>query len=336
MTRVMKLVRTSFAAIALTVVLLSNPTFAQQPPDIINPTERSVNEKLLFERAPTIRGRITIPDQKAAVLEQPQGREWRGFNEGWMPWISGIVIGVMVLSLAAFYFIKGRIMLQQSELSGRKIVRFNAIERFTHWMTTTCFIALSVSGLNYIFGKRLLMPIIGPDAFSALSQWSKYAHNFLAWPFMLGVLFMLIVWLKDNVPNRVDWAWLKAGGGLLWNSHPSAGRFNAGQKIVFWTVVGCGLVMSTSGVIMLFPFSVVGINGMQVTQVIHAIIGVLFIAFILAHIYIGSLGEEGAFDAMGSGEVDLGWAKTNHNLWVEEQQTKIASGSEGPRPVPAE
>jgi formate dehydrogenase subunit gamma len=322
--------------IILAVMTLLVPAVAQRQSDIINPTRDSVNEPALLEHSQPIKGRITILDSKAALVEQPQGREWRRFHEGWMPWIGGAIPGVMVLLLAAFYFIRGRIRIQPNELSGQKIVRFSAIERFTHWMTATCFIILALSGLNYIFGKRLLMPVIGPEAFSALSQWAKYAHNFLAWPFMLGVLVMAAVWLTDNIPNRTDWAWLKAGGGLFSNSHPSAGRFNAGQKIVFWTVVIGGLVMSASGVTLLFPFTVTGVNGMQMTQALHAIVGVLFIAAMLAHIYIGSIGEEGAFEAMGSGEVDLAWAEANHNLWLEEQRAKGGAVSKTLKSEPAE
>ncbi len=69
-------------------------------------------------------------------------------------------------------------------------------------MTASCFIVLSLSGLNYIFGKRLLMPLIGPEAFATLAQYGKYAHIYLAWPFMLGVLFMLVLWVRDNIPAR--------------------------------------------------------------------------------------------------------------------------------------
>ncbi len=317
------------------------PSAQQGSPTGSNPTAQAVNEERMLQELNKLQGRVTIPDGKAAILEQPQGREWRGFHEGAMPWIGAIAILGMLLLLAVFYFAKGRIPLERNEHSGRKILRFNAFERFTHWMTATCFIVLSLTGLNYIFGKRLLMPLIGPDAFAMLSQWGKYAHNFLSWPFMLGILLMIAVWIRDNVPNRVDWAWLKAGGGFFGNRHPSAGRFNAGQKIVFWIVALAGIAMSVTGIIMLFPFSATDINGMQLTAVIHSLIGVLFTAAILAHIYIGSLGMEGAYDAMGSGEVDLAWARTHHDLWVEQQQAKTASGPQlgsGARPsaTPAE
>jgi formate dehydrogenase subunit gamma len=321
---------------ALSLTPIAAPVFAQGNPSGKNPTADSVNEEALFKNNSKLVGRISIPDSKAATLEQPQGREWRGFHEGWMPWIGAIAILGMVVLLAVFYFVKGRVMLEHNEHSGRKILRFNTFERFTHWMTATCFIILGLTGLNYVFGKRLLMPLIGPDAFSTISQWSKYAHNVLAWPFIVGILFMLSVWLSDNIPNRVDWAWMKAGGGFFNDTHPSAGRFNAGQKLIFWIVVIGGLAMAASGIMLIFPFAALDINGMQTVQAIHGIIAVLFIAVMLAHIYIGSLGMEGAYDAMGSGEVDLAWARTHHDLWVEEEQAKTASGPQVSRPVPAE
>ncbi len=302
-----------------------------------NPTARSVTEEQLFQQLDKLTGRVSIPDGKAAVLQQPQGREYRAYHESTLPWIGGIVILGMLVALAAFYFTKGRIMMEPDEESGRKILRFNTFERFTHWLTATCFIVLAISGLNYIFGKRLLMPLIGPDAFAAWSQWAKFAHNYLSWPFMLGVLFMLVVWIKDNLPDRTDIAWLKAGGGFLSGKHPPARRFNAGQKGIFWSVVLGGIAMSVTGIIMMFPFSYTDIGGMQLSQIIHGTLGVILIAILIAHIYIGSLGMEGAYDAMGSGEVDLAWAKVHHRLWVEEEGAKTASGRQTTaRPAPAE
>jgi len=292
---------------------------------------------MLFKQDPKIHGRISIPNQTAANLIQPQGREWREFRESWMPWIGALAVLGMIAALGLFYFTRGRIRLEHSEESGKKLLRFNSFERFSHWMTASCFIVLSLSGLNYIFGKRLLMPLIGPEAFATLAQYGKYAHIYLAWPFMLGVLFMLVLWVRDNIPGKIDWIWLKQGGGLLGDAHPSAGRFNAGQKMVFWMVVGFGFAMGATGLMMIFPFAATDINGMQIMQVIHSLIGVVFIAGILAHIYIGSLGMEGAYDAMGSGEVDLAWAKVHHDLWVKEQQAKTASGPQlGRGQVPAE
>jgi formate dehydrogenase subunit gamma len=341
--------RAALAAVALTLALGAAPVLAQHgrdvpppaattSPNASNPTAQAVKEEDLFRELNKLQGRITIPDGKAAILEQPQGRDYRGFREGILPWLGGIAILGMLIGLGVFYFTRGRIRLEHSEESGRKIKRFNVFERFSHWMTATAFILLAISGLNYIFGKRLLMPLIGPDAFAAWSQWAKFAHNYLAWPFMLGILFMLVVWVRDNLPDRYDWNWLRQGGGILSGGHPPARRFNAGQKLIFWSVIGGGIALSISGIIMLFPFSAADINGMQIAQYVHASVGVILIAIIIAHIYIGSLGMEGAYDAMGSGEVDLAWAKAHHSAWVEEQQAKTASGRQlgGGRAVPAE
>jgi formate dehydrogenase subunit gamma len=324
-------------------VTVPNPAVAQQTGVVTrdggrqasgrNPTADSVNEEALFKQSGRIQGTVTIPDSKASVLEQPQGRDWRGFHEGAMPWIAGIAILGMVLLLAVFLLVRGRIRLDPRDYTGVKILRFNAFERFAHWLTATCFIILALSGLNYVFGKRLLQPLIGPEAFTALSQWGKYAHNFLAWPFMVGILLMLGLWIADNIPHRIDWVWLKQGGGLVGKAHPHAGRFNAGQKIVFWIVILGGLAMSLSGIALVFPFAAADVNGMQWLQMIHSVIAALFIAAILGHIYIGSLGMEKAFDAMGTGEVDLGWAKAHHDLWVEEQQARTAGGAQS---APAE
>lgn len=332
------------AALVIAMGLLAAPALAQteagqnapgmaQTDTGSNPTAQSVNEEQLLQELQKIEGRVTIPDGKASLLEQPQGRDYRAFHEGALPWIGAIVILGMLLLLALFFFVKGRIRMDTR--SGVKIERFNAFERFNHWMTATSFILLALTGLNYFFGKRLLMPLVGPDAFSTWSVWAKYAHNFIAWPFMLGILIMLLLWIKDNIPDRYDWRWLREGGGFFNNSHPPAARFNAGQKLLFWAVVLGGGALSASGLIMLFPFSVADINGMQWAQYVHSLTAVVMVAVILGHIYIGSLGMEGAYDAMGRGEVDLGWAREHHSVWVEKQQAKTASG---PQPVgtPAE
>ncbi|MDB5651634.1 MAG: formate dehydrogenase, gamma subunit [Hyphomicrobiales bacterium] len=316
---------------------LASPLRAQPAGSQPNPTADSVNEDSLFKQESKIDGRVTIPDQRSANLIQPQGREWRDFHERWLPWIAGTAILGMLILLCLFYMIRGRVRSDFSD-SGGKILRFNFLERFTHWMVATCFVILALSGLNYFFGKRLLMPLMGPAAFGEFSQWAKYSHNFFAWPFTLGVLMMVVLWLRDNIPTQVDWAWLKGGGGIIGHRHVSAGRFNAGQKIVFWGVTLGGLAMFLSGLSLIFPFTLFGVNGMQLVNVTHGLIGGLFIAGILAHIYIGTLGMEGAFEAMGTGTVDIAWARQHHDLWVEGETNpamvddrKLPPGSTRPR-----
>ena len=220
-----------------------------------------------------------------------------------------------------FRLTKGRIPIEGGR-SGRTLLRFNVLERGNHWMVASTFIILALSGLNLTFGRHILLPIVGPEAFTAISQWGKYAHNFLAFPFTLGLVIMLLIWVKDNIPNARDIAWFKAGGGLIGNEHPAAGRFNGGQKMVFWITVLGGAVVAVSGYLLVFPFVFTDVAGMQLSHIIHSLLSVLMIAAMLAHIYIGSIGMDGAFDAMGTGQVDLNWAKQHHGLWVQEELAK--------------
>ena len=336
------------AIVAGALCLASAPAFAQHgqdptptpesgSPSGSNPTADSVTEQRLLQQMHKLEGRITIPDYKAAILQQPQGREYQTFHERILPWASGLLIVLMLLALAAFYFTRGRIMLDDGPQTGVKIKRFNVFERLTHWTTATSFIVLALTGLNMIFGKRLLFPLIGPDAFSTWSMWAKFAHDTVAWPFILGILSMLIVWVRDNIPDRYDLRWLREFGGFVSGTHPPARRFNAGQKLIFWSVVIFGLALSVSGVIMLFPFWALDINGMQLMQYVHASAGAILIAIIIAHIYIGTLGMQGAYDAMGSGEVDLAWARAHHSLWLEEEHPPVVrEGRGGAAGVPAE
>ncbi|MFQ6180766.1 formate dehydrogenase subunit gamma [Sinorhizobium meliloti] len=320
-------VSAAVAAFILAFVLWMAPAGAQERAPVNNPGAQGVSEQQLLDELGKIQGRVTIPDRKATTLQQPQGRDYQTFERTALPWVGAFIIIGTLLSIVLFYLIRGRIRTQAGE-SGQKILRFNALERLLHWTTATAFIVLAITGLNLIFGKRLLMPLIGPEAFSTWSIWAKYAHHFVSWAFMLGVVLMLLTWIRHNLPDRYDARWLKSAGGFFDRSnqtHIPAGRFNTGQKLIFWSVVVGGAALSVSGVFMLFPFSFTDVNGMQMAQYVHAIAGLIMIAVIIGHIYIGTLGMEGAYQAMGSGSVDLNWAKEHHSAWVEEQQGKTGA-----------
>jgi len=239
--------------------------------------------------------------------------------------------------LIVFYLVRGRVRIQSGR-SGINIERFNAFERFVHWMTATSFIIMALTGLNITFGKHVLLPLIGPNAFSAWSLAAKYAHNFTSFPFTLGVIVIFAMWLAGNIPNRTDIQWIKQGGGIVGHGHPPAYRFNAGQKGVYWIVVLGGSAAAASGYVLVFPFYGTTIAGMQIAQVVHGTVAVLFIAAMLAHIYIGTIGMEGAFEAMAEGTVDLNWAREHHSLWLEEEGGRIGPGDleRQPSATPAE
>ena len=303
-----------------------------------------------------VQGNVSIPDRNAAVMIQSEGDNWRAWRNGPMTVYGGwIMLGV--IGLVALYFVlRGRIR-TESGPSGRTVERFNGLERFTHWLTAVSFVLLALTGLNMLYGRHSLLPLLGPEVFATLTQAGKYIHNYLAFAFMAGLVLMFVIWVRQNIPNRHDLIWLAKGGGFFVKGvHAPAKKFNAGQKIVFWLVILGGLSLSLSGVALLFPFQfamfgktfeLINLFGfslptdfapvqeMQLSQLWHAFVGIVMIAIILAHIYLGSLGMEGAFDAMGTGRVDENWAREHHNLWFAEIKGS-SSGGHGAQTQPAE
>jgi formate dehydrogenase subunit gamma len=304
--------------IAVTAPVVVPPAQAQQSGEMVSPEARVVNEQTLLQQLPRIEGDIDQPNQRERVLIQPAGRVWDHFNQITLHWLGAIVILGMIAGLVAAYLFIGKVRISAGR-SGHRVSRFNAFERFAHWLTAVSFVVLGLTGLNITFGRTLLLPLLGPNAFSAISQVAKYAHNYVAFAFVAGLVLIVVMWIKDNIPDRTDVRWFKQGGGFIKSKHAPARRFNAGEKLVFWAALGGGILISVSGFLLLFPFYVTNIFGMQIAQVVHSIVAVLFVALILAHIYIGTLGMEGAFEAMGTGEVDYNWAKEHHDLWLEEQ-----------------
>ncbi len=311
-----------------------------------------------------VQGTVSIPDPNAGQLIQSQGESWRAWRNGPLSTVGGWAMLGMVILLALFFALRGRIKIDAGA-SGRTVERFNAIERFAHWLTAVSFIVLAITGLNLLYGRYVLLPILGPDVFSGLTIAGKYAHNFISFAFMLGVVMMVVLWVRHNIPNRYDLIWLSKAGGLFTKGvHPPSKKFNAGQKFIFWAVVLGGISVSLSGISLLFPFefkffeatyAVLNVFGaglpetltpmqeMQLSQLWHTVVSLFLIAVILAHIYIGSVGMEGAFAAMGSGQVDENWAREHHNLWMAELKgepmPKLDGHGDGPgesRPQPAE
>jgi len=227
------------------------------------------------------------------------------------------------------------------------------------------FIVLAITGLVVLFGRTVIIPLLGHEAFSTIAVGSKWVHNNISWAFMLGLVMVFFMWVIHNIPNRTDLKWLAVGGGIFTKGvHPPAKKFNAGQKMIFWATIVFGASISASGLSLLFPFELpmfaktfvilndtglpqlLGLGTlpemlapheeMQLATLWHTIVAFVLIAIILAHIYIGSVGMEGAFDAMGSGEVEEQWAREHHGLWLEELQEKGHAHNPGKASTPAE
>ncbi|MFW2544609.1 formate dehydrogenase subunit gamma [Primorskyibacter sp. 2E107] len=290
------------------------------------------------------------------VLVQDGGMAWYQFREGPLATYGGwLLIGTIVV-LGLFFLIRGRIRID-GEKAGRTVTRFQAFERFSHWLLAGSFILLGITGLLTLFGRMFIAPYLGKETNANLLVASKMIHNNIAWAFMLGLILVFVLWVWHNIPDKTDIKWFAQAGGIIGNKHPPAKKFNGGQKIIFWSVIVLGVSLSVSGLSLLFPFEMplfaktfailndIGVPGwvdmaplptalapqeeMQLAQLWHAIVAFVMMAVILAHIYIGTVGMEGAFDAMGSGEVDEAWAHQHHSLWLDEIKESEKQGAQG-------
>jgi formate dehydrogenase subunit gamma len=304
--------------------LAGEPTLAFQPgvpnsAQLARTWQQVGADRELLTPPREIFGLSSLPYRNAGLLEQPEGRDWRKQHNDPLRFGGGWLIFGVGLALALFLAARGRVRIAEGR-SDDSIVRFSAIERANHWMTASAFILIALTGLVILYGRPLLLPLIGEGGLGQLAWWSAWLHMGAAVPFVIGIVIMAVLWLRENLITRLDIEWLKQFGGFLHDDpdKPSARRFNAGQKLVFWGVVLGGLAALASGIVLMVPFYWFGFDGMQWVQLLHAVIGLAMVALILGHIYIGTVGMEGAISAMWSGRVDRNWAKEHHDLWYDE------------------
>ena len=213
-------------------------------------------------------------------------------------------------------------------MSGRLLERFNTLERVAHWTMGITFCVLAVTGLIILFGKHVLLPVFGYTLFAWLAILSKNVHNFVAPVFVLSLLVFIVIYVKDNLPEKGDLGWLLKSWRMFSGEHLPSGRFNAGEKVWFWLgVVALCIVVSASGAVLLFPNFEQGRELMQQANVLHAVSAILVVAFSLGHIYMGTTGVEGAYQNMRTGYTDESWAKEHHEYWYQEVKSKqVGSG----------
>ena len=303
-------------------------------------------------------GTVSIPDKKAGVLVDSSGETWRALRNGPLPTYGAYALGGMLGLLVLFYLIRGRIRIAHGP-AGTTIERFTDFERIGHWLLAISFIILALTGLNILYGRYVLLPVMGKEAFAAMSEIAKWLHNYVALAFTVGLVMTFLTWVWYNFPHPRDLIWFLKGGGVIGSAHPPAKKFNGGQKVLFWLVMLGGISLVLSGLQLLLPYEFAffaktfaflnnfGFNlpaeltanqEQQLAASWHGIVALFLTVVIIAHIYIGSVGMEGAFDAMGTGEVDVNWAKEHHSIWAEEELARQASLGDGAaaRPAPAE
>lgn len=304
--------------------------------------------------------KVSSGGEVASVLMQDGGMKWLAWRDGPLRTYGGWFLVGTLAALLVFYLLRGKIMIDEP-MTGRTVTRFKAIERFGHWLLAGSFILLGLTGLLILFGRVFIAPYFGKGANATLLELSKWVHNNVAWAFIAGLVMIFVMWVVHNIPNRTDLVWLRQFGGIIGKAHPPAKKFNAGQKVIFWSVIVFGGSIAVSGVSLLFPYELplfaktftvlndMGIPGligleqlptelspqeeMQFAQGWHAIMAFVLMAIILAHIYIGSVGMEGAYDAMGSGEVDEAWAHQHHSIWLDEMKEADASAPKEATPA---
>jgi formate dehydrogenase subunit gamma len=280
----------------------------------------------------------TVRGREAGVLVQSAGETWRQIRNGPITFYGGWLVVLIVLAILAFYFWKGPVKVHERP-TGRLIHRFSTVEQVVHWSTAISFCVLGLSGLIMLFGKHVLLPLFGYTLFAWLAALSKNLHNFVAPFFIVAVLAMVLLFIKDNFPRAYDFRWFaRAWGVMARGEHVPTGRFNAGEKGWFWFgVVGLSIVVSWTGVILLFPNFDQTRAVMQQAWIWHAVSAVIYIAISLGHIYLGTLGVEGAYQAMRTGYVDEVWAKEHHEIWYNELKSgrrREAAGGAVPAGAP--
>lgn len=278
-----------------------------------------------------VTGYSSLPYPEAGNLIQPfvqypgsrlttAGEAWRQVRNQWIIPYGGALVLIALGAVALFYWRNGPIRLHGAP-TGRTIERFTAFERAAHMANALAFCVLAISGLVMAFGKFFLLPVIGGTLFGWLSYALKNAHNFAGPLFAVSLVIVIATFIKDNLPRKEDLTWLLRGGGMLSEHEVPSHRFNAGEKALFWAgVFVLGLVVVGSGLVLdkLIPGLGDLRSDMQVAHMIHAVAAMLMMALFIGHIYMGTIGTEGALQGMQTGQVDETWAKEHHELWYND------------------
>jgi formate dehydrogenase subunit gamma len=277
----------------------------------------------------------SVPGRETNRLMQGAGREWRELRNGPVTRYGGWLLAIVPAAILLLYLAKGPIRLR-GKPTGRLIERFNRAERAAHWTMAATFVVLALTGVVILFGKHVILPWLGYTGFSGLVAASKTAHNFVGPLFIVSLAISFLLFVKDNRVRAIDLEWLARLGGMFGEAEVPSGRFNGGEKAWFWGgLVLLGALVSVTGLILDFPNWNQGREAMQQANLVHAIAAILFIGAAFGHIYLGTIGMEGAYRAMHDGHVDEQWAREHHRLWYEEVARGERPGAGAPSVQPA-
>ncbi len=276
--------------------------------------------------------RETRPFTPPVQAIQIEGEEWRKVRNEWIRPIGGGVLLFAFGGIILFALFVRRVPIEGGR-SGRPVSRFTRYQRAVHWFTASVFILLAISGLILLFGRTILIPIIGKSAFAAVASAAKQGHNLFGPVFIVALLLLLPAFFRHNRPFWQDLAWL-ARGGFLSRREPPSGKFNGGEKLWYWLLTVFGLIIAGSGIFLDFPAIAPALVYLQFSHILHAVAAVVLITFAIGHAYLGSAGVEGVLEGMTTGCVDENWARQHHPLWLEELEAKGEKTARGcPRAV---
>lgn len=333
----------STAVLLLAVVLMplsgylfTEPALAQQAEN----QDSNTNERANFWRA--VRegntGYTAVKGQETNVLIQNGGENWREMRNGWVNIYGSWVMGGVLVLIVLVFIVFGRMKLEHGR-DGYTLERWSMFDRTLHWFTAISFIILAITGLSLLYGRNVLIPYMGKDAFALYANFAKDLHNYLGPFFAVSLTLQLLKWLRHNIPTFTDIVWFFKGGGMIGNIHPSAGRMNGGEKVWYWILFIGGAILIASGIVLDFPGMIPWYGQtreeMQYAHLLHAGSGIILIAIALGHIYIGTLGSEGSLEGMTTGRVDTAWAKQHHDLWYQKLMEEGVQPDKTPTATPA-
>jgi len=268
------------------------------------------------------------------ILIVNSGENWREIRNGLIMRGSQWILALALIGMGLFYFFVGSDKLEKPR-SSVKIERFTLGERVLHWYIAVIFIIMAITGLSLLLGRLALIPILGHPIVSGYLQTSKALHNYCGPLLLVGILLAFLIWVRYNIPKRMDLQWFKNMGGIIGHSsRPHAGKVNGGEKGWFWLVVIFGIGVGITGVLLDFPIWGQTRFTMQLSHVIHATVAVLFVTVSFGHIYTGTIGIEGVFEAMWAGSVDAVWAQQHADLWYQEKMREREAKLKPETPLP--
>jgi formate dehydrogenase subunit gamma len=311
-----------------------DPNYAKQTNAERGQVQPGNNAPMWRQVGEGVTGYSSLPkstDPEAGNLVQPfvqypgsrlttAGEAWRQVRNNLILPYGGALLLIVLGATAIFYWRRGTIALH-GKPTGKMIERFTPLERSAHWTNAIAFCILAISGLVMAFGKFFIQPIIGNTLFGWITYALKTAHNFAGPLFAVSLVIVFITFLKDNMPRAEDFTWMAKFGGLFGSEEVPSHRFNAGEKVVFWGgVFFLGIIVVGSGLVLdkLIPDLIYERGTMQIAHMIHAVATLVMMFMFIGHIYMGTIGMEGAYSAMRTGYVDETWAHEHHALWAKD------------------